>query len=148
MIICSWQNWNRLSRLQKSFVLMLLLIVVSFGLISTTFTWAPDASDDVFKNKFNSNVHVHSSLHRSNSRLSASTNKNEREEPRQQQNGHVANSNRLSTISKHLNPDEDATPLHPSIANQQQKLSDSEVYFKTKLTYYNQTRKMSDCRIV
>lgn len=75
---------------------MLLLIVVSFCLISTTFTWAPDASEDVFKSKFNSQPL------RSLKNPETVTYQRDQQTPK---NINVYQDGRLPTISKQLFPD-------------------------------------------
>lgn len=75
---------------------MLLLIVVSFCLISTTFTWAPDASDDVFKSKF-----ISQPL-RSYKNPDTITRQRDQQTPK---NINVHQDDRLPTVSKQLFPD-------------------------------------------
>ncbi|ODN06102.1 Endoplasmic reticulum mannosyl-oligosaccharide 1,2-alpha-mannosidase [Orchesella cincta] len=101
------RHWNRLSRLQKSFIFMLLLIVVSFCLISTTFTWAPDASvaeDDLLRNKFHA-------LPLSNQNPGASR-RNEHGSAFSRNMGVPSNAG-LPTMSRQLQPD-----IEPSRAQQ------------------------------
>lgn len=84
---------------------MLLLIVLSFCLISTTFTWAPDASDDVFvlKNKFNAQAQALRSIQNP-----TSTVKNDRRV--KYTNARLnPQTDRLPTIAKQLRPDAEST---------------------------------------
>ncbi|CAL8106969.1 unnamed protein product [Orchesella dallaii] len=107
------RNWNRLSRLQKSFILMLLLIVVSFCLITTTFTWAPDpssvAEDDLLRNKF----HALPMSHQKPSVAGRDTHGSAFS-----RNQRVPSKAGLPTISRQLQPD-----IEPSRINQHQLLA-------------------------